>query len=598
VRARWPGRETFDYDQLPLDDPKVYQLFANAQTEAVFQFESRGMQGMLRDAKPSRFEDLMALNALFRPGPMENIPMFCARKHGREPIEYPHPLLEPVLAETYGIFVYQEQVMLAAQVLAGYSLGGADILRKAMGKKKAEEMAKQRQIFRDGAARQGITQTKADDVFDLMEKFAGYGFNKSHAAAYALLAYHTAWLKVHCTAEFYAANMTVELGDTDKLKALLGDAKQFGIGFEPPDINRGVYRFEPIGDKSLPEAGNARGRVRYGLGAIKGTGQGAIEAIVAARDGTGEREGEGGGPYRSLFDFAARVDRQRVNKRVVESLVKAGAFDALHPDRACALASVGLAFDWAETQAAHADQGGLFDFADSHAASTQEPALVAAETWSVKQRLTLEKSALGFYLSGHLFEQSASEVRLFAKRRIADLVDTREPQLLAGIVSDLRVVNGQRGRVAIFKLDDGSEYIEAVASEDLLEANRERLREDELIIVQGKVQPDRFAGGLRLNVNQVWDLPAARARFGKYLAVAVNGKTPPVADVIRTWPAKTLATEQGSTQQGLAIRLQLERQAVQVELDLGDAARFWPSDEALARWKTLAHEGRAAVVYE
>ena len=588
VRARRPGRENFDYDQLPLNDPRVYQLFTNSQVEAVFQFESRGMQGMLRDAKPSRFEDLMALNALFRPGPMENIPMFCARKHGREAIEYPHPLLEPVLAETYGIFVYQEQVMLAAQVLAGYSLGGADILRKAMGKKKAEEMAKQRQIFRDGAARQGITQPKADEVFDLMEKFAGYGFNKSHAAAYALLAYHTAWLKVHCTVEFYAANMTVELGDTDKLKTLLVDAKQFGISFEPPDINRGVHRFEPIDDKSL----------RYGLGAIKGTGQGAIEAIVAARDGTGEREGEGGGPFRSLFDFAARVDRQRVNKRAVEALVKAGAFDALHPDRSTALASVSLAFDWAETQAAHADQGGLFDFADSHAASTQEPALVAAEPWSIKERLTLEKSALGFYLSGHLFEQSAAEVRLFAKRRIADLVDSREPQLLAGIVSDLRVVNGQRGKVAIFRLDDGSETIEAVANEELLDANRERLREDELVIVQGKVQPDRFSGGLRLTVNQVWDLPAARARFGKYLAVAVNGKAPPVADVIRTWPARKFATDQGETQQGLAIRLQLQRQAVQAELDLGDAARFWPSDEALARWKTLAHEGRAAVVYD
>ncbi len=625
VRARRPGREHFDYDQLALNDPAVYQLFANAQTEAVFQFESRGMKGMLRDAKPSRFEDLMALNALFRPGPMENIPMFCARKHGREAIENPHPLLEPVLRETYGVFVYQEQVMLAAQVLAGYSLGGADILRKAMGKKKAEEMAKQRQIFRDGAARQSIAQAKADEVFNLMEKFAGYGFNKSHAAAYALLAYHTAWLKVHCTAEFYAANMTVELGDTDKLKALLVDAKQFGISFEPPDINRGVYRFEPLmgkdGDKTL----------RYGLGAIKGTGQGAIEALVAARDGTGEREGEGGGPFRSLFDFAARIDRQRVNKRAVEALVKAGAFDALHADRAAGagpsqagdaprdtkgplpgpggsaagaggraalLASVSLAFDWAETQAAHADQGGLFDFADSHAASTQEPGLVAAEPWSIKERLTLEKSALGYYLSGHLFEQCASEVRQFVKRRIADLVDSRELQLLAGIVSDLRVVNGQRGKVAIFRLDDGSEYVESTLNEDLLEANRERLREDELVIVQGKVQPDRFSGGLRLNVSQVWDLPAARARFGKYLAVAVNGKAPPVADVIRTWPARKIATDQGETQHGLAIRLQLERQAVQAELDLGDAARFWPSDEALARWRTLAHEGRAAVVYE
>ncbi len=612
VRARRRGREDFDYDQLPLDDPAVYRLFSNSQVEAVFQFESRGMQGMLRDAKPSRFEDLMALNALFRPGPMENIPMFCARKHGREAIVYPHPLLAPVLEETYGIFVYQEQVMLAAQVLAGYSLGGADILRKAMGKKKADEMAKQRQIFRDGAGRQRIAQAQADEVFDLMEKFAGYGFNKSHAAAYALLAYHTAWLKVHCTVEFYAANMTVELGDTDKLRVLLNDARQFGIVFEPPDVNRGQYRFEPIDDKTL----------RYGLGAIKGTGQGAIEAIVAAREGTGAHEGEGGGPYRSLFDFAARVDRQRVNKRVVEALIKAGAFDALHPDRAASagppqagdapsggsaagawgrhsmLASVSLAFDWADSQAAHADQGGLFDFADSHAASTQEPALVQAEPWSIKERLTLEKSALGFFLSGHLFDQSGAEVRRFARRPIAELADSREPQLVAGIVGDLRVVNGARGRVAIFQLDDGSQSIEAVVNEDLLNANRERLREDELVVVQGKVQTDRFAGGLRLNINQVWDLAGARARFGKYLAVAVNGKAPPVAEVLRTWPARKVTTEAGEAQQGLAIRLRLQRPAVEAELDLGDAARFWPSDEALARWKSLAHEGRATVVYE
>ena len=594
VRARRKGREDFDYAQLPLDDPKVYQIFAEGKTEAVFQFESRGMVGMLRDAKPTKLEDLIALNALYRPGPMEEIPTFCARKHGREPITYPHPLLEDLLRETYGVIVYQEHVMQGAQILAGYSLGGADMLRRAMGKKKPEEMAQQRALFRDGAAKNGVTQPEADKVFDLMEKFSGYGFNKSHAAAYVLLAYHTAWLKAHCTAEFYAANMTVELDNTDKLKVLLADAKQFGVSFEPPDVNRGAYRFEPVSDSI----------VRYGLCGIKGTGQGAIEAIIAVRDGT---EGEGGGPFRSLFDFAARIDRQRVNKRVVEALIKAGAFDALikagafdalHSDRASALASVGLAFDWADTQAAHADQGGLFDFADSHAASTQEPALVAAEPWSIKERLTLEKSALGFYLSGHLFEQSASEVRLFAKRRIADLVDTRESLLLAGIVGDLRVVNGQRGKVAIFKLDDGSEYIEAVANEDLLDANRERLRDDELVIVQGKVQPDRFSGGLRLNVNQLWDLPAARARFGKYLAVAVNGKAPPVADVIRTWPARKLATEQGETQLGLSIRLQLRREAAQAELDLGDAARFWPSDEALARWKTLAHEGRAAVVYE
>ena len=584
IRARRPGRQDFDYDRLPLDDPKVYRLFSEGHTEAVFQFESRGMQGMLREARPTRIEDLFALNAMFRPGPMENIPSFCARKNGKEPIAYPHPLLATVLEETYGIFVYQEQVMQAAQVLGGYSLGGADILRRAMGKKKPEEMAQQREIFRAGAAEKGIAGQKADEVFDLMEKFAGYGFNKSHAAAYSLLAYHTAWLKVHCGSEFYAANMTVEMDDTDKLKILLNDAKQFGVSFEPPDVNRGVYRFEPVDDK----------RVRYGLGAIKGTGQAAIEAIVAAREGTA---GEGGAPFRSLFDFCARVDRQRINKRVVEALIKCGAFDRLHTDRAAMLASVGLALDWADTQAAHADQGGLFDFGDSHAASTHEPALVAAAPWDIKELLTQEKTALGFFLSGHLFEQSEAEVRQFCRTRIADLADSREPQLLAGIASEPRVVNGQRGRVMIFKLDDRSEVIEAVVNEALFEAYRELLREDELLIVQGRVKLDRFSGGLRLEVAQVWDLAGARARFGRYLAVAVNGIPLPLNEVLRQWPARKLHTEQGELDQGLGVRLQLRRADAMADLDLGDQARFWPCDEALARWRSVAHGGQASIVY-
>ena len=593
IVARRPQHRDFDYDKLPLDDARVYQLFSEGRTESVFQFESAGMQRMLKDARPTRIEDLFALNAMFRPGPMENIPTFCARKHGKEEVSYPHPLLEAVLGETYGVMVYQEQVMQAAQVLGGYSLGGADLLRRAMGKKKAEEMAQHRQIFRDGAAKKDISTEAADEVFDLMEKFAGYGFNKSHAAAYSLLAYHTAWIKVHCTAEFFAANMTVEMDDTDKLRALLVDAKSFDVVLHAPDVNKGVHRFEPVSDKAI----------QYGLGAIKGTGQGAIEAIVKAREGDGGGAcGAVGGPFTSLFDFCARVDRQRINKRVVEALIKAGAFDALHADRACMLASVGLAMDWADTQAAHTDQGGLFDFGPgeetSHAASTQEPELIAAETWSIKERLTLEKAALGFYLSGHLFDQSADEVRCFAKRRIKDLLDSREPQLLAGIMSDLRVVNGQRGRVAIFRLDDKTETIEAMANEELLNANRELLKEDELVIVQGKVQPDRFSGGLRLNVTQVWDLAAARCRFGKYLRVEANGSVPPVAEVLRDFPSRRIATEHGDLPQGLTVRLQLQREAASGELDLGDAARFYPTDAALDRWRAAAHHGRAVVVYE
>jgi DNA polymerase III subunit alpha len=586
IRARRPDRQDFAYENLPLDDARVYKLFTDGLTEAVFQFESRGMQGMLRDAKPNRLEDLIALNAMFRPGPMENIPSFCARKNGREDVSYPHALLGQVLEETYGIFVYQEQVMQAAQIMGGYSLGGADLLRRAMGKKKAEEMAQHREIFRKGAADQQIGPDKADEVFDLMEKFAGYGFNKSHAAAYSLLAYHTAWIKVHCTAEFYAANMSIEQDNTDKLKVLLADAKLFGVRFEAPDVNRGVYRFEPIDDKT----------VRYGLGAIKGTGQGAIEAIVAVREG---QDGQGGGPFRSLFDFCARVDKQRVNKRVVEALIKAGAFDALHPDRAAALASVGLAFDWAETQAANEAQCGLFDFGDDvHGSSSQEPGLVVVDPWDIRERLQFEKTAIGYYFSGHLFDAYAPEVRRFCKRSIAELTDSREPQVVCGIVGDARLINGRSGRVLIFKLDDGSESIEAVANDDALGPQRELLKEDELVVIQGKLQPDRFAGGLRLNVQQVWDLATARARFGRWLVVDVNGQLPPVAQLVRQSPARRTDTEQGELTQGLAVRLRLQRATATAEIELGDEGRIWPSDEALARWRAAAHGGQAVVMYE
>jgi DNA polymerase-3 subunit alpha len=593
ILARRPERAGFNFESLTLDDPKVYRLFSEGLTESVFQFESRGMQGMLRDAKPSRFGDLIALVALYRPGPMDLIPTFVARKHGKETVEYPHPLVEPVLSETYGIMVYQEQVMQTAQVLGGYSLGGADMLRRAMGKKKAEEMAKHREIFREGAARNNIGPTQADEIFDLMEKFAGYGFNKSHAAAYALLSYHTAWLKAHCPAEFYAANMTIEMGDSEKLKVLLADAKQFGITFTPPDVNICVHRFEPApgreGDKLI----------RYGLGAVKGTGQGAVEAIVAAREGRTEQS-DVARPFSSLFDFAKRVDRSRVNKRVVDALVKAGGFDLLHPDRACTLASVGLAFEWADAQAAHAQQSGLFDFggADEHGASTQEPALVQAEPWSIREKLTLEKTAIGFYLSGHMFDQYEPEVRKFCKRRIADLIDSREPQILCGIVSDLRIINGQRGRVAIFKVDDKTEAIEAVANEELLDANRDALRDDELLVVQGKVQPDRFSGGLRLNVTQVWDLAAARARFGRYLSVQVDGNIGPLAELVKQWPARRSSTEHGESIHGLGVRIKVRTAGAAAELDLGDQGRFWPSDDALARWKQILPAQSPQVVYD
>jgi len=586
IVKRHKGQENFAFENIQLDDAATYKLFADGRTESVFQFESRGMQGMLKDARPSRLEDLIALNALYRPGPMDLIPSFVARKHGREVVEYPHPLVEKVLSETYGIMVYQEQVMQTAQVLGGYSLGGADLLRRAMGKKKAEEMAEHREIFRKGAGVNGLSEEKADEVFDLMEKFAGYGFNKSHAAAYSLLAYHTGWLKVHFTAEFFCANMTIEMDDTDKLKVLFEDALKFGISFDPPDVNRGTHRFEPVSDKVI----------RYGLGAIKGTGQQAIDAIVKAR--------EEGGPFTSLYDFCVRVDRSRLNKRTVEALVKSGAFDSLQRNRASLAASIDRAFDFSTATVANANQGGLFDMMgdDAHGSSTQEPELVDMLPWGVKEQLTNEKTAVGFYLSGHLFDAVEREVRLFAKRKIDDLIDSREPQLLAGIVSDLRIINGQRGKLAIFKLDDKSAVMEATADEAMINANRHLFKDDELVIVMAKMQADRFSGGYRLSIQQVWDLPSARCRFGKFLRVSVNGRAPEVARLVKDFPPQREMTEQGELLRGLPVRLKLERRgdkvAAAAELLLGEQAKFFPSDAALSSWIAQADQGKAEIVYE
>ncbi len=608
ICGRHKGQEHFDFDQIPLDDRATYRLFQEGNTEAVFQFESRGMQSMLRDARPTRLEDLIALNALYRPGPMDLIPSFIARKHGREEVIYPHPLLEKVLAETYGIMVYQEQVMQSAQVLGGYSLGGADLLRRAMGKKKLEEMVKHREIFRAGAAKKGISQEKADEVFDLMEKFAGYGFNKSHAAAYSLLAYQTGWLKVHYTAEFFCANMTIEMDDTDKLKVLYEDAVKMGLTCELPDVNRSAYRFEPVSDQVI----------RYGLGAIKGTGENAIKALTEARE-------EGGG-FTSLFDFCNRVDRTRINKRTVEALIKAGAFDALDRNRAQLMANIDLAFEYAASQAANANQVGLFDMLDGPGSSTDEPPMVPATPWGIKERLVQEKTAIGFFLSGHLFDENEDEVRRFARLRIADLTDSRDPVLVAGIVGDFRVINGRSGKLALFKLDDKSGVIDASADESVWSASPGLLVDDALVVAQAVPRFDKFSGGIRLTVQQAWSLPAARCRFGKYLLADVGllapGQAgPDVARVLQEHPPEREVLETGDEiVRGLAVRLKIRirpeegeqadragqggaetsspTRPVQGLLALGPASRFYPSDAAMARWQALLSQGSARIMYE
>ncbi len=584
IVARHPSQKDFAFENLPLNDARVYRLFAEGRTEAVFQFESIGMQRMLKDAKPDRLEDLIAMNALYRPGPMDLIPTYIARKQGKEVPEYPDPRVKPMLEETYGIMVYQEQVMQTAQILGGYSLGGADMLRRAMGKKDEKEMAAHREIFRKGAGTNGLTEEKADEVFDLMEKFAGYGFNKSHSAAYALLAYHTAWLKVHYAAEFFAANMTVEMGDTDKLKILHGDALKMGITFESPDVNRGDLRFEPTSNST----------VRYGLGAIKGTGEQAIAAIVAAR--------LEGGLFTSLYDFCVRVERTKINKRTVEALIKAGAFDNLYLNRASLLASVDRAFEFALAAEANANQGGLFDMSDSHAASTQEPALVEAMPYGIKARLVQEKTAIGFYLSGHLFDEVEREVRQFAKLKIDDLLDSREPRLLAGIVGDLRVINGNRGKVTLFKLDDKTDTLEVSVDEATYNSHRSLLKDDELVIVQGTLQGASERFGRRFKIAQVWDLETARCKFGRYLRVAVNGSTPDISRLVRDFPPRQEMTEQGQLVRGLPVRLSVQRGAdfgmVAADIALDERAKFFPTDAALASWMAQADKGLAHIIYE
>ena len=523
IRRLDPSKENWSLAEVPLTDPASFAILKKANTVAVFQLESRGMQGMLKDAQPDRFEDIIALVALYRPGPMDLIPSFCARKHGRETVEYPDPRVETVLKETYGIMVYQEQVMQMAQIIGGYSLGGADLLRRAMGKKKAEEMAEHRALFREGAAVNGLAAAKADEIFDLMEKFAGYGFNKSHAAAYALLAYYTAWLKAHHPAEFMAANLSLAMDDTDKVKILFEDCLVNGLKMLPPDINASAYRFEPVAEAAnapagatavkgtLPAAGApVRSRtIRYGLGAVKGSGQGAIEEIIRARE---ER------PFDDLFDFCERIDRRIVNRRTVESLIRAGALDSLDPDRARLLASVPLAMEAADQASANALQAGLFDMGGE----VPRHELVKTASWTDKRRLQEEKISLGFFLSGHLFDAYKTEVRRFVRQNISDLKEGRD-KVIAGIITSLRTQMTQRGKMVVALLDDGSAQCEITIFNELYEANRALLKEDELLVVSGGARYDSFSGGLRFTADAVLDLERARSRYARSVRLSVNG---------------------------------------------------------------------------
>jgi DNA polymerase-3 subunit alpha len=556
----------FDVQTLPLNDAKSYELFAKGKTGAIFQFESRGMRDLIMRAKPASVEDLTALNALYRPGPMDLIPEYLNRKTGKEKVVFADPRVEPILSPTCGIMIYQEQVMQIAQVIGGYSLGGADLLRRAMGKKKPEEMAKHRSIFSEGAAKNGVTAKVANDLFDFMEKFAGYGFNKSHSAAYSLLAYHTAYLKAHFPAEFMAANMSCVMDFTDKVQALFDDARGMALTVMAPDINRGTYRFESIDLTTI----------RYGLGAVKGTGASAIDSIVGARNE--------GGTFKDLLDFVKRVDRSRVNRRAMEALIRAGAFDALNANRATLIASLPKAVEMAEKSERDAQQVSLFGEATGGSMDVLE--LVEAGMWTERERLNNEKLALGFYLSGHPFSTYEKEIRQFVKTELVAIEPKNEPVMLAGILYGQRTLNGKRGRMCVITLDDGTARVEAVIYNEIYDKKRALLVDDQPLIIRGKVSLDDFSGGMRVIVDELLSIDEARKHV-RVMTLSMNGQAD--SEKLRRILAPHLAPNQSGSCQ---ILIRYNNGIAEVSTTLPDKWRVRitePLIESLNEWLTPAN---------
>ncbi|MAM71911.1 MAG: DNA polymerase III subunit alpha [Gammaproteobacteria bacterium] len=485
--------DLLDITKIPLNDSDVYQLLVRGETTAVFQLESKGMKELIKRLKPNTFEDIIALVALYRPGPLGSgmVDDFINRKHGAE-VHYPHPLVEPILKNTYGVILYQEQVMQIAQVLANYSLGGADVLRRAMGKKKPEEMQKQREIFMVGATKNNIDPKQAEYIFELMEKFAGYGFNKSHSAAYALVSYQTAWLKYHYPAHFMASVLSADMQNTDKIVILADECRRMELPLLAPDVNIGHYRFTVDYEDEKPQ-------VIYGLGAIKGLGSGPIENIIATREASGS--------FKNLYDFCQRVDLGIINKRSIEALIRAGAFDSIsrNTDRAILLASMTEAVKTAE-QTARIQASGVEDLFGNLMPSEESDedvyqAFRHIRPWSEQRRLQEEKESLGLYLSGHPIEEYLPEISRMTSRRIVNLRAENSPQTVIGLIHDMRVIKSKRGgNIAILTLDDQSARIEVSLFGEVYENVRETLSKDAIVMVEGQVSLNEFAGDGSLQI--------------------------------------------------------------------------------------------------
>ncbi|KKO47377.1 DNA polymerase III subunit alpha [Arsukibacterium ikkense] len=575
-RLQKEGRKPVDINSIPLVDKRSFDLLQRADTTAVFQLESRGMKDLIRRLQPDCFEDMIALVALFRPGPLQSgmVDNFIDRKRGREEISYPdatwqHDSLKPILEPTYGIILYQEQVMQIAQVLSGYSLGGADLLRRAMGKKKPEEMAKQRDTFQEGAAKNGIDPELAIKIFDLVEKFAGYGFNKSHSAAYALVSYQTLWMKAHFPAEFMAAVMSADMDNTDKIVTLVDECERMKLTLIPPDVNTGQYKFTV----------NEQGHIVYGIGAIKGVGESPIEAIIEARLQHG--------CFNDLFDFCAKVDLKRLNRRVMEKLILSGAMDQLGPHRAALMASLEEAMKKAEqhAKAQAVGQDDLFGLL------SPEPELAASAfkqvpEWPDEVWLDGERETLGLYLTGHPINRYADEIRHYVSCRLVELQPTKKDQSVqvAGLVVSVRVMINKKGRRwAIVTLDDKSARLDVRFFPEQLETFEDLLQKDRILVITGQVSFDDFNGGLTMSGRDVSEITAVREKSLKSLNISVQSQQidhnylQRLQQVLDEFKAGTVP-----------VTIRYQRQEGQVTLQLGTAWWVTPADALLHQLKQLA----------
>lgn len=578
------GKE-IDIATIPLEDRKAFHLLKQAETTAVFQLESRGMKDLIKRLQPDVFEEIIALVALFRPGPLQSgmVDNFIDRKHGREAVSFPdatyqHECLQEILEPTYGIILYQEQVMQIAQVMSGYSLGGADLLRRAMGKKKLEEMEKQRSFFKQGAIDNDIDPALAMKIFDLVEKFAGYGFNKSHSAAYALVSYQTLWLKAHYPSEFMAAVLSADMDNTDKVVTLIDECNNMGIKVLPPDLNSGQHKFTV----------NQEGSIVYGIGAIKGVGEGPVEAIIEARE-------EQGG-FDDLFDFCAKVDLKKINKRVLEKLIMAGALDKLGPHRAALSASLKEAMNAAaqNAKAALAGQGDLFGMED-FTQEQSENSFQQVPPWPEKIWLDGEKETLGLYLTGHPMSQYISECKNYTDCMVKDLVPQRRDifTTTAGLIYAIRVLTNKQGRRwALVTLDDKSARMEMRVSPEAFERYEEVLSVDNLVWIKGQVSFDRYSDGTTMNIQEIMTLIEARNRFAKRLTVNLSANECTVSSVSKL--QDILHKYKGGT---CPLHLQVEHPDVALELQTGVNWSLKLEDELVSELSHMLGESKVHLAF-